>query len=65
LTMAKVQESSVVSSGSPRAGAAGIRAPSRVFVARHGRELTNLVLTRAQVDEMVERMLEFSGLDLP
>ncbi len=36
--------------------------PSRVFVARHGRhELTNLILTRAQVDELVERMLKSSG----
>src|SRR4051794_22475655 len=36
--------------------------PSRVFVARHGRhELTNLVLTRAQVQELVERMLKSSG----
>ncbi len=39
-----------------------INDPSRVFVARHGRhELTNLVLTRAQVDELVERMLKSSG----
>ena len=31
-------------------------------MARHGRhELTNLVLTRAQVDELVERMLKSSG----
>ena len=36
--------------------------PSRVFVARHGRhELTNLILTRAHVDELVERMLKSSG----
>ncbi len=36
-----------------------INDPSRVFVARHGRhELTNLVLTKAQVDELVERMLK-------
>jgi pilus assembly protein CpaF len=36
--------------------------PSRVFVARHGRhELTNLMLTRAQVQELVERMLKTSG----
>ena len=36
--------------------------PSRVFVARYGRhELTNLLLTRAQVDELVERMLKSSG----
>ena len=44
-----------------------INDPSRVFVARHGRhELTNLVLTKAQVDELVERMLKSSGrrLDL-
>jgi Flp pilus assembly CpaF family ATPase len=33
-----------------------------VFVARHGRhELTNLLLSRAQVDELVERMLKSSG----
>lgn len=39
-----------------------INDPSRVFVARHGRhELTNLVLTSAQVDELVERMLKSSG----
>ncbi|WP_051217826.1 CpaF family protein [Nocardioides insulae] len=36
--------------------------PSRVFVARNGRhELTNLVLTAEQVDELVERMLKSSG----
>jgi len=36
--------------------------PSRVFVARRGRhELTNLVLTTAQVRELVERMLKSSG----
>jgi pilus assembly protein CpaF len=39
-----------------------INDPSRVFVARQGRhELTNLVLTRAQVAELVERMLKASG----
>lgn len=39
-----------------------INEPSRVFVAREGRhELTNLVLARAQVDELVERMLKSSG----
>jgi pilus assembly protein CpaF len=39
-----------------------INDPSRVFVARRGRhELTNLVLTTAQVDELVERMLKSSG----
>src|SRR5690242_6794351 len=39
-----------------------INEPSRVFVARRGRhELTNLVLTRAQVQELVERMLKSSG----
>jgi len=39
-----------------------INDPSRVFVARHGRhELTNLVLTSAQVQELVERMLKSSG----
>ncbi|HSE08726.1 MAG TPA: ATPase, T2SS/T4P/T4SS family [Nocardioidaceae bacterium] len=36
--------------------------PSRVFVARAGRhELTRTILTRAQVDELVERMLKSSG----
>jgi pilus assembly protein CpaF len=36
--------------------------PARVFVARRGRhELTNLVLTTAQVGELVERMLKSSG----
>lgn len=35
-----------------------INDPSRVFIARHGRhELTTLVLTSAQVQELVERML--------
>lgn len=39
-----------------------INDPSRVFIARHGRhELTNLVLTPAQVQELVERMLKSSG----
>ena len=39
-----------------------INDPSRVFIARHGRhELTNLVLTAAQVTELVERMLKSSG----
>jgi pilus assembly protein CpaF len=39
-----------------------INDPSRVFVARRGRhELTNLVLSRAQVAELVERMLKASG----
>ena len=39
-----------------------INDPSRVFVARHGRhELTNLMLTTAQVQELVERMLKSSG----
>lgn len=39
-----------------------INDPSRVFVARRGRhELTNLVLTRTQVQELVERMLKSSG----
>jgi pilus assembly protein CpaF len=36
--------------------------PSRVFVARGGRhELTSTILTRGQVDELVERMLKSSG----
>ena len=39
-----------------------INDPSRVFIARHGRhELTNLMLTTAQVRELVERMLKSSG----
>ncbi len=39
-----------------------INDPSRVFVARHGRhELTNLMLSTAQVQELVERMLKSSG----
>ena len=39
-----------------------INSPDRVFVARNGRhELTNLVLTAGQVDELVERMLKSSG----
>ncbi|HET7533767.1 MAG TPA: ATPase, T2SS/T4P/T4SS family [Nocardioidaceae bacterium] len=36
--------------------------PSRVFVARAGRhELTSTILSRTQVDELVERMLKSSG----
>ena len=36
-----------------------INDPSRVFVARDGRhELTNVILTRAEVQELVERMLK-------
>ena len=39
-----------------------INDPSRVFIARNGRhELTTLVLTTAQVQELVERMLKSSG----
>jgi pilus assembly protein CpaF len=39
-----------------------INDPSRVFIARNGRhELTNLMLTSAQVHELVERMLKSSG----
>ncbi|WP_241238320.1 CpaF family protein [Nocardioides pantholopis] len=39
-----------------------INDPSRVFIARNGRhELTNLMLTAAQVTELVERMLKSSG----
>lgn len=39
-----------------------INSPDRVFVARNGRhELTNLVLTEAQVTELVERMLKSTG----
>ncbi len=39
-----------------------INSPDRVFVARNGRhELTNLMLTDAQVSELVERMLKTTG----
>ena len=39
-----------------------INDPTRVFVARHGRHvLTNVMLTSAQVTELVERMLKSSG----
>lgn len=39
-----------------------INDPSRVFIARNGRhELTNLMLSAAQVTELVERMLKSSG----
>ena len=39
-----------------------INEPTRVFVARDGRhELTNLMLTSAQVEELVERLLKSSG----
>lgn len=39
-----------------------INDPSRVFIARRGRhELTNLMLSPAQVHELVERMLKSSG----
>jgi pilus assembly protein CpaF len=39
-----------------------INDPSQVFVARSGRhELTNLMLSAAQVNELVERMLKSSG----
>jgi pilus assembly protein CpaF len=39
-----------------------INEPSRVFVARNGRhELTSVVLDKAQVTELVERMLQSSG----
>ncbi len=39
-----------------------INHPSRVFVARNGRhELTNVILSRSQVQELVERMLKSSG----
>jgi len=39
-----------------------INDPTRVFVARDGRhELTNLMLTAGQVQELVERMLKSSG----
>ena len=44
-----------------------VNEPSRVFVARNGRhELTNTILTREEVLELVERMLKQSGrrLDL-
>src|SRR6195952_3900715 len=39
-----------------------INNPSRVFVARNGRhELTNVILSKAEVQELVERMLKSSG----
>ncbi len=39
-----------------------INEPSRVFVARNGRhELTNVILSRSEVQELVERMLKSSG----
>ncbi len=39
-----------------------INEPSRVFVARNGRhELTNVILSRQDVQELVERMLKSSG----
>lgn len=39
-----------------------INAPDRVFAAREGRhELTNVILTPSQVQELVERMLASSG----
>jgi pilus assembly protein CpaF len=39
-----------------------INEPTRVFIARNGRhELTNLMLTSAQVNELVERLLKSSG----
>ncbi len=39
-----------------------INEPSRVFIARNGRhELTNLILSRTEVSELVERMLKSSG----
>ncbi len=39
-----------------------INSPDRVFIARRGRhELTNLMLTPAQVHELIERMLKSSG----
>ncbi|WP_027862043.1 CpaF family protein [Marmoricola sp. URHB0036] len=39
-----------------------INDPSRVFVARNGRhELTNVILSKSEVQELVERMLKSSG----
>ncbi len=39
-----------------------INDPSRVFIARNGRhELTTVILSRAEVQELVERMLKSSG----
>ncbi|PZS29779.1 MAG: pilus assembly protein CpaF [Pseudonocardiales bacterium] len=39
-----------------------VNGPGRVFVARRGRsELTNIILTSAQVEDLVERMLKSSG----
>jgi pilus assembly protein CpaF len=46
----------------PRVEEIWINDPSRVFIARDGRhELTPVVLTKAQVAELVERMLKSSG----
>lgn len=46
----------------PRVEEVWINSPDRVFIARRGRhELTNLVLTEAQVTELVERMLKSTG----
>ena len=43
-------------------GSLWINDPSRVFIARNGRhELTNVILSRAEVQELVERMLKSSG----
>ncbi len=39
-----------------------INDPSRAFIARNGRdELTNVILTRGEVPELVERILKSSG----
>jgi pilus assembly protein CpaF len=46
----------------PRVEEIWINEPGRVFIAREGRsELTNTILTAAQVRELVERMLKSSG----
>jgi len=46
----------------PKVEEVWINNPARVFVARDGRhELTPVILTRAQVAELVERMLKSSG----
>src|SRR2546423_8921553 len=46
----------------PRVEEIWVNEPGRVFIARDGRsELTNTILTAAQVRELVERMLKSSG----
>ena len=58
----RVRSAAASSSTTPRSRRSGSTSPSRVFVARNGRhELTNVILTRAEVQELVERMLKSSG----